>query len=172
MSYLKRFATRVTPQSRPLAGQRANWAGGFAWSVDSWTQLHRFLVLGSEGGTYYASERKLTEKNARALGRCLAETGEVLLRNADHAMYHAKRRSAGDVLIYDPVLRARSEERRRLKHALKGVSERGELRLHFQPLVRLTSGWGGGRTAPPGKPNTTSTPSSRQSFKSRFKSRG
>jgi diguanylate cyclase (GGDEF)-like protein len=77
------------------------------------------------------------------------ESGEVLLRNADHAMYHAKRRSAGDVLIYDPALRARSEERRRLKHALKGVTERGELRLHYQPLVRLTSGRGSGGTAPP-----------------------
>ena len=69
-----------------------------------------------------------------------AETGDSLLQNADHAMYHAKRRSLGDVLIYDPALRARSEERRRLKRALQGVIERDELRLHYQPLVRLGGG--------------------------------
>jgi diguanylate cyclase (GGDEF)-like protein len=78
-----------------------------------------------------------------------AETGESLLQNADHAMYHAKRRALGDVLIYDPELRARSEERRRLKRALQGVTERGELRLHYQPLVRLNPGGVGGQAADP-----------------------
>ena len=27
-------------------------AGGYAWAVDRWTRLDRFLVLGSEGGTF------------------------------------------------------------------------------------------------------------------------
>jgi diguanylate cyclase (GGDEF)-like protein len=77
-------------------------------------------------------------------------TGESLLQNADHAMYHAKRRTLGDVLIYDPELRVLAEERRRLKRALRGVAERGELRLQFQPLVRLNSGFEDtGRAAPP-----------------------
>ncbi len=68
-------------------------------------------------------------------------TAEALLQNADHAMYQAKRRSPGEFLIYDPALRARSEERRRVKRALRGVVERDELRLHYQPLVRLNSGY-------------------------------
>jgi EAL domain-containing protein (putative c-di-GMP-specific phosphodiesterase class I) len=45
------------------------------------------------------------------------------------------------VLIYDPALRARSEERRQMKRALRGIVERGELELHYQPLVRLNSGF-------------------------------
>ena len=35
----------------PGAGQVPNSAGGFAWAVDDWTRLRRFLILGSEGGT-------------------------------------------------------------------------------------------------------------------------
>ena len=66
-----------------------------------------------------------------------AETAETLLRNADDAMYHAKRRAPGDLLVYDPELRARSEQRRRVKRALHGVIERDELRLQYQPLVSL-----------------------------------
>ena len=27
---------------------------GHAWAVDDWTRLRRFLILGSEGGSYYA----------------------------------------------------------------------------------------------------------------------
>jgi diguanylate cyclase (GGDEF)-like protein len=68
-------------------------------------------------------------------------TAEALLQNADHAMYHAKRASPGELLVYDPALRARSEERRRMKRALHGVVERGELEVHYQPLVRLNSGF-------------------------------
>ena len=58
MSYLKRIRSRRPPQSAPIAGsgQVPNSAGGFAWAVDDWTRLRRFLVLGSEGGSYYASE--------------------------------------------------------------------------------------------------------------------
>ncbi len=72
MSYLKRIRPRRPPQSAPIlgSGQVANSAGGFAWAVDDWARLRRFLVLGSEGGSYYAREQKLTRENA-AGGRAL-----------------------------------------------------------------------------------------------------
>ncbi|WP_205678982.1 TROVE domain-containing protein [Aquisphaera insulae] len=56
------------PQSR-------NNAGGFAFAVDDWTRLDRFLVLGVEGGSYYATERRLTAENAEAVRRCLHADG-------------------------------------------------------------------------------------------------
>ena len=47
-----RAAVGADPGLRPGAQQR----GGFAWAVDDWTRLRRFLILGSEGGSYYAGE--------------------------------------------------------------------------------------------------------------------
>src|SRR5690606_19973114 len=82
MSYLTAAARwggkpGATPQSLPIPGstQVPNSAGGYAWAVDDWTQLHRFLVLGSEGGSYYATERALTADNAKAVLRCIAADG-------------------------------------------------------------------------------------------------
>jgi 60 kDa SS-A/Ro ribonucleoprotein len=77
MSYLKQYSTRRTPQAEPIpgAGQMPNSAGGFAWAVDDWTRLRRFLILGSEGGSYYAGERELTRENADAVVRCLKADG-------------------------------------------------------------------------------------------------
>ena len=69
MSYLKRHGTRRVPQWAPLPDQAPNSAGGFTWAVDEWTRLRRFLILGSEGGTYYASEWTLTRENAQAVER-------------------------------------------------------------------------------------------------------
>ena len=77
MSYLKRIGTRRVPQAAPIpgSGQVPNSAGGYGWAVDSWTRLRRFLVLGSEGGSYYASEYNLTQQNATAVADCLAQDG-------------------------------------------------------------------------------------------------
>src|SRR5688572_9938016 len=77
MRYLSRVGTRPIPQSAPLPGkgQVRNSAGGYVWDVDDWKRLDRFLILGSEGGTYYIAERALTEENANAVRRCIESDG-------------------------------------------------------------------------------------------------
>ncbi|XP_068725168.1 RNA-binding protein RO60-like [Montipora capricornis] len=63
-----------TPQYQPLsATQVQNEAGGFVWKVDDLERFRRFLVLGSEGGTYYATQPKLGQENAQALLRLISE---------------------------------------------------------------------------------------------------
>lgn len=73
---LQNFTKTVgnTPQSKAIPGsnQVPNSAGGFSWEIDDWAKLHRFLVLGTDGGTYYVDESKLTENSAAAVARCLA----------------------------------------------------------------------------------------------------
>jgi 60 kDa SS-A/Ro ribonucleoprotein len=69
---------RQTPQSEPVFGrsdQVRNSAGGFVFQVDHWTRLHRFLVLGSDGGTYYVKQKELTKENATAVLDCLKDDG-------------------------------------------------------------------------------------------------
>jgi 60 kDa SS-A/Ro ribonucleoprotein len=75
--YSTHFNTRETPQNQPIPGSNmvANSAGGFAFGVDDWTRLDRFLILGNEGGSYYASEQKLTIDNAEAVIRCIQQDG-------------------------------------------------------------------------------------------------
>ena len=70
MSYLSKFTLRRTPQSEPIPGstQVPNSAGGFAWAVDDWTRLRRFLILGSEGGSFYTAraDADARERDRRA----------------------------------------------------------------------------------------------------------
>ena len=76
-TYAQHVGSRQTPQSEPILGsdQVQNSAGGYSWGVNDWTQLDRFLIIGSESGSYYASPRKLTRENAEAAVRCLKEDG-------------------------------------------------------------------------------------------------
>lgn len=68
----KRRGISSTPQTvRAREDQVRNSAGGFVFQVGDFERLQRFLVLGTEGGTYYVSENKLTTDNAKVVERCL-----------------------------------------------------------------------------------------------------
>jgi len=77
INYARLFHRRATLQSEPIPGsaQAPNSAGGYAWQVDDWTRLDRFLILGAEGGTYYLGERNLVKQNHDALVRCIQADG-------------------------------------------------------------------------------------------------
>lgn len=74
---LTAISTRATPQSEAIPGssQVPNSAGGYGWAVDDWARLRRFLILGVDGGSYYASERALTRQNAEVVLRCAESDG-------------------------------------------------------------------------------------------------
>lgn len=75
-NYGQHFSTLKTPQSEPArADQVQNDAGGFTFEVDKWSKLDRWLILGAEGGTFYAGEKELTISSAKAVIECLKEDG-------------------------------------------------------------------------------------------------
>jgi diguanylate cyclase (GGDEF)-like protein/PAS domain S-box-containing protein len=78
-----------------------------------------------------------------SVGICLAgeELGssdaEELLRNADVAMYMAKRDSKGSYRVFEPAMHERVVERLELQTELQRALELEQLVVHYQPVVRL-----------------------------------
>lgn len=61
---LKNVKTQNLPQTeKDRKDQVKNNAGGFVYGVSDKTRLERFLILGTDGGTYYASEKDITKQN-------------------------------------------------------------------------------------------------------------
>lgn len=80
MDPLTAVSTRTTPQSQPATPEQIpNSAGGYGFPVSDAVRVHRFLVLGVEGGTYYATERELTKDNAEVILRAARERTEELV---------------------------------------------------------------------------------------------
>ena len=66
----------VVPQTEALdERQIENSAGGFVYALDKWGQLSRFITLGIEGGSYYATEKKLAKANVKCVKECITEDG-------------------------------------------------------------------------------------------------
>jgi EAL domain-containing protein (putative c-di-GMP-specific phosphodiesterase class I) len=64
---------------------------------------------------------------------------EQLLRDADVAMYMAKEHGKAQWQIFEPAMHQRVYDRLELKNDLERAVERGELELHYQPVVRLAT---------------------------------
>ena len=89
-----------TPQSEPLDERQVpNSAGGHVYPVDDMTRLRRFLILGSEGGSYYANERKLTLENAAAVKRCIENDGARAVYEIAYISRHGRAPKVGPPLF-------------------------------------------------------------------------
>jgi 60 kDa SS-A/Ro ribonucleoprotein len=146
MSYLKRIRLRRPPQSEaiPGSGQVANSAGGYAWAVDDWTRLRRFLVLGSEGGSYYASESILTRENAQAVERCLNADGPRAVAEIARVSEEGRAPKNDPALFALAMAAGLGDEatRKAALEALPRVARTGTHLFQFATFVEGFRGWG------------------------------
>ncbi len=86
---------------------------------------HRILVTLSIGVSFYPQDGK---------------TGEELLKNADLAMFAAKRTSKNSIVYYQKSMNQRVVKRLALENALRQALGRNEFSLHYQPQMDLRTG--------------------------------
>lgn len=150
MDYTKHFNTKETQQTNPIPGRESdmkeNRADGYTFKIDQWSQLRRFLVLGSEGGTYYASEKEMTVENANNLVRCAREDGvRVVAEILDVSLN-------GKAVKNDPAIFALAvvcsfgsqEAKQKAYSAISAVCRTGTHIFTFTENVNKLRGWSKG----------------------------
>ena len=146
---LKVLATRLTAALR--SPDLASRLGGDEFAV--------MISNGSEPGPVMAIARRIRaaiEEPIQVAGREMAlrasigvafasdvddPTPEKMLRNADLAMYGAKNRGKSRVVVFDESMHEGAFERLELKADLARALDSGELLLHYQPVMNLSTGF-------------------------------
>ena len=79
-----------------------------------------------------------------SIGLALSETGyeraDDLLRDADLAMYRAKALGKARYEVFDTAMHARAVGLLQLETDLRRALDRGEFKVHYQPIIHLQSG--------------------------------
>ncbi len=103
--------------------------------------VRRPLEVRAEHGTVAAGRAvRIGASVGVAVARGGGEGAEALLAEADSAVYRAKSRGRGRVEVFDDALRAELAACSDLQSALRDGLRRGELTLHYQPVVDLADG--------------------------------
>lgn len=144
---LMTVSTRATSQrERATPEQVQNSAGGFTFELTDRVRLNRFLVLGSDGATYYASAKDLTKDNAGVVLRMAAEDGLTLV-NDIVAVSEAGRAPKANPALFALAIAAshgNDETRKAALDALPRVARIGTHLFIFARYVEQFRGWGRG----------------------------
>lgn len=145
LGFLKHFNTRKTPQSEPIPGKAMtpNSAGGYSFAVDDRTRLERFLILGSEGGSYYATERALTLENAKAVVCCLDSDPARTIRTIVQVS-ESGRAPKNEPAVMALAIAAGMGHTASASEALPKVCRTGTHLFAFAEAVQGLRGWGRG----------------------------
>ena len=143
-NYLNRWMNQPTPQNEALSGQSQNNAGGYSYTIDSWKQLNRFLVLGTESGTYYVGQRKLTTDNVTSVRQCLQEDPYKTV-DISVSISTGGRAPSNDEAIFALAMAASVPEVGARNYALSKLSAVCRTATHlfdFLTHIQLMRGWG------------------------------
>lgn len=142
---LKEFVANsgVTPQTEKAdPRQVANSAGGFSFKVGDADRLRRFLVLGSDKGSFYANQKNLTKENAKfVIG--LIGTDEALVRETTVAVSDAGLAAKNSpALFVMALLFTYGKDKAAAREALPKVARTSTHLFEFAEYINGLGGWG------------------------------
>ena len=139
------------PQSQKLdKNQKRNNAGGFSYVLTDENRLHRFLCLGSEGGTYYTEELELGLANATCIHRLIADgKGEWMVAELKSFSLEARTAKQKPILFALAVCARQEVDMQTKKAAYEVINEICRIPTHLFTFIEfceaLSEGTGWGR---------------------------
>lgn len=146
MDYARHLQAGPTQFDRTKPTQVENSCGAFVFEAGPFERLERFLILGSEGGTYYASERQLTRENASVLQLCLDMDPIKTVRTIVEISQWGRAPKQGPAIFALAVAASHAHPKARAEAlaVLPMVCRTGRSLLEFVAYVDQFRGWGKG----------------------------
>jgi 60 kDa SS-A/Ro ribonucleoprotein len=140
-------SVKKTKQTKKVLGvknQKVNSAGGISFGVTNWELLERFLIIGTEGGTFYANESKLTIENAKNVIACINEDGSRTVKTICEISIGGEA-SNNDAAIFALAMCCSAEEKITRIYAfskLRDVCRISTHLFHFVEYIKSMRGYG------------------------------
>lgn len=140
---LKNYNTHVTAQTAQAdPAQVVNNAGGYSFEVTPKSRLERFLILGTDGGTYYVSESKLTEQNASFLKELIAKDEKLVRDIMVDIAVNNRAHKVSPTIFTAAMLHTYGVDKAALKAELPKILRTSTHLFEYAQYVKNIGGWG------------------------------
>ena len=149
-AYTSQIKLKNTPVTEPVPGRpeiTPNKGGGYSFQLDNWALLNRFLILGSEGGTFYVGKNELTKDNATNVINCIQEDGLRVVNQIVDVSVNG-RAPKQDPAIFALALAttdyADEKTKKAAYAAISQVCRTGTSLFMFMDMIKSLRGWSAG----------------------------
>lgn len=135
----------ATPQTRRTPGRTdevKNNAGGFVFKVDDKSRLERFLVLGTDKGTYYVGEQKLTAQNISFLKEMVRKDERLVVDSAVDVSVNARALKNSPALFAMALVMTEGKDKAYAREAVQKVARTSTHLFEYAQYIDDLGGWG------------------------------
>jgi len=143
-----RALQRNTPVTQAIPGRTAEMAanngGGFSFKLDNWSKLDRFLIIGTEGGTFYANAQTLNANSLTVAKQLILENGNRVVDRCVEISQAARSRNNDYALLVMAMIltHGNNDVKRYASSSLPLVARTGTHLMHFVQFANNLRGWG------------------------------
>lgn len=146
MKSLLKIIKKPVSQIKPLNGRQVkNNAGGYVYCVSDEQRVLRFLILGTDGGTYYAREAQHTLQATDFLRQYVQKNAPKALELLLEVSQSGRAPKAAPLLLLLALIAKTAPEaadRQAAWQALPTVARTGTMLLNFVAFADALGGWG------------------------------
>ncbi len=138
-------ARNVTPQTKRTPGRTdevKNNAGGFTFKVDDLTRLERFLILGTDKGTYYVGERKLTDQNVKFVEEMIKRDERLVVDTSVDVSVNGRALKNSPALFALAKVMNEGSDKAYARAAVQKVARTSTHLYEYGDYIESLGGWG------------------------------
>lgn len=137
-----KVATPNTVRSVGRTDEVQNSTGGFTFKVSEKDRLERFMILGTDGGTYYVGERKLTAGNVAFLKNMIAKNERLVVDTAVDVSVNGRSVRNSPALFALALVMAEGKDKAYAREAVQKVARTSTHLFEYAQYVDDLGGWG------------------------------
>lgn len=143
MNALTTINRKTTAQtSKAKKGQKPNNAGGFSFKVDDTARLERFMVLGTDGGTYYVSEKTLTDDAMKFLTKMVKKDAQLVADVAVNVSVTGRAYRNSPAIFAAAVLMVDGDDKALARYAFNKIVRTSTHLFEYMQYIENLGGWG------------------------------
>lgn len=135
----------ATPPNRRTPGRTdevMNNTGGFTFKVSDKDRLERFLILGTDKGTYYVDEPKLTEQNVKVVTDLIRKDERMVVDTAVDVSVNGRALKNSPALFTLAKVMTEGKDKAYARAAVQKVARTSTHLYEYGNYIESLGGWG------------------------------